>query len=71
MPGSRDKIRVAPTEMGIKEIEEEYERFKSELRKIVEEEIEKINEKVSELEIEAEKTGREIEEKLNNKENSK
>ena len=71
MPGSRDKIRVAPTEMVIKEIEEEYERFKSELRRIVEEEIEKINEKVSELEIEAEKTGREIEEKLNNKENSK
>ncbi len=54
--------------MGIETIEEECERFKTELRKIVEEEIERINERVSELEREAEKIGKKIEEKLNNNE---
>jgi len=53
--------------MGIKGIEKEYEEIKHNLRKIVEEELKEINEKINALEDEVEEVGRETEEELNKK----
>jgi len=53
--------------MGIKEIEKECEEIKHNLKKIAEEELKEINEKINVLEDEVEEVGRETEEELNKK----
>ena len=50
--------------MGIREIEKEYEEIKHNLKKIAEEELKEINEKINVLEDEVEEVGRETEEEL-------
>jgi len=57
--------------MGEKEIEEEYEQFKRDLERMVEEELKHIDEKIKALEIEAEIVGKETEEELKNNEKIK
>jgi len=52
--------------MGEKEIVEEYEQFKRDLERMVEEELKQMDEKVKALEIEAEIVGKETEEELKN-----
>ena len=52
--------------MGMQEIKKEYEKIKSDLKKLAEEEIEDIDERINALEMEAEKVGKETEEELNN-----
>jgi len=57
--------------MGMQEIKKEYEKIKSDLKKLAEEEIEDIDERINALEIEAEKVGKETEEELNNNKKNK
>ena len=53
--------------MGIREIEKEYEEIKHNLKKMAEEELKEINEKINVLEDEVEEVGRKTEEELNKK----
>jgi len=55
----------------MQEIKKEYEQIISDLKKIVEEELKDIGERINALEIEVEKVGKETEEKLNNNKNNK
>ncbi|MCD6325341.1 hypothetical protein J7L97_03535 [Candidatus Bathyarchaeota archaeon] len=57
--------------MSMQEIKKEYEQIISDLKKIVEEELKEIGERINALEIEVEKVGKETEEKLNNNKNNK
>ena len=57
--------------MSMQEIKKEYEQIISDLKKIVEEELKDIGERINALEIEVEKVGKETEEKLNNNKNNK
>ena len=57
--------------MSMQEIKKEYEQIISDLKKIVEEELKDIGERINALEIEVKKVGKETEEKLNNNKNNK
>jgi len=57
--------------MGMKEIRKEYEQIKLDLKKLAEEEIEDIDERINVLEVEVEKVGKETERELNNKNNKR